>query len=362
MSKPGFFNDNEYRAYPFISVEDLREVFELIYVLPEEAIVDAGFVFGPAANFDSAQHKVYLRQISAADGILLLKFSSTLFGSVVDYLVDPSLAAFDLVFQRNYTRDENDIVVATEGEWATEHAASISDNADCADEPLWSGFIVTGKIEKLIFDAENAGGVINILGQGDVGGMTSFVTAYIIEPARIQNLRKAYLRSVSVGNYERTVIAACENTAAEVSPCADKPAPQIILNATCLKGPIAFKEGYNTRITQTDRTNTLTFTAARGSGQREDEELCNNHAEIPFYTEEVNNKPFLYAATEERPAVRSKFLSGGWSCKDLIFTINGVGGSNVNIVGGRNVQVGFDETQNAITVKLSESAQGKCNA
>lgn len=345
MSKPGFFNDNEYRAYPFIPVEDTLATVAPAYVLPDEAIVDAGFVFGPDANFDGALHNVYLRQVSAADGILLLKFSSTLFDGA---------ASFDLVFQRNYTLDENNVVVATESEWATEHAASISGTVDCADEPLWSGFLVTGKLEKLIFDAENAGGILNTL--------AGLLPAYVIEPARIQNLSKAYLRSVSVGNYERTVIAACEDTPAEVLPCTDKPPRQIILNATCLKGPIAFKEGYNTRITQTDRTNTLTFTAARGAGQREDEELCNNHAEIPFYPEEINSKPFLYAATEERPAVRSKFLSGGWSCKDLIFTINGVGGSNVNIVGGRNVQVGFDETQNAITVKLSESAQGKCNA
>lgn len=361
MSKPGFFNDNEYRAYPFIPVDDTLAISELMYTLPDEVIVDAGFIFGPDANFDDAQHKVYLRQVSAADGILLLKFSSTLFGAPVDFFTDPSLAVYDLTFQRNYTLDENNAVVVTEGEWTTEHTEAVAGNNECAEEPLWSGFIVTGKLEKLILDAEVAGGVLTVLAQGEVNGEMGFLPAYVVEPARIQNLKKAYLRSVSVGNYERTSIAPCVDTAVEVSPCIENPPRQIILNATCLKGPLSFKEGYNTRITQTDRSNTLTFTAARGAGKREDEELCSNHAEIPFYPAEVDSKPFLYAATEERPAVRSKFLSGGWSCKDLIFTINGVGGSNINIVGGRNVQVGFDEAQNAITVKLSENAQGRCN-
>lgn len=361
MSRPGFYNDNEYRAYPFLELPLNVQVYEA-NALPPEAIVDAGFVFGSDSGYDETQDFVYLRKITASDGILLFHFSATVFCpyGMENILNNPCHNADTkgIVFQRNYTFTEDSQLVVLEPEWTTEYAESVS--TACTDDPLWNGFLVTGKLETLIKKVEDAGGSLMLWGNGEENGVSAFVYPYVIEPARIQNLRKSFLRSVSVGNYERVVAPACDSV--PPTPCADADTQrQIIPVATCLHGDIQFKEGYNTRITQTDRTNTITFTAEKGAGKLADNALCENHGEVPLYADEINNKPFIHNGNETTPPLRSKFLSGGWSCKDLIFTINGVGGNNVNLVGGKNIQIGYDDEQNAITVNLSNNARGRCN-
>jgi len=324
MSKPGFYNDNEYRAYPFIYNDENYDPEVRPGQLLDETIVDAGFIVGLADEYDDAVDRIYLAQLVSASGNLLFKFRSTTSNS------------FEVVFQRS----------GNAVEWLTEHAASGTNGSECAQEPMLSGFLVTGKLEAAIAACVAAGGVINFP-----------PNAYVIEPARVQNLNKSFLRSVSVGNYARTVIPPCsdeeDNTPLE--------APEIIWNAECVRGPIRFQEGYNAKITQITRSNTLVFTAERGAGAKPDEELCENHGEIPLTAAELTNKPIIYEATDDKPEKRSKFLSGGWSCKDLIFTINGLGGSNVNIVGGKNIQVGYSDEYQAITVKMLENAQGQCS-
>ena len=325
MARPGFYNDNEYRSYPF--VDKPLSSTKPAYEMPDDAIVDAGFIMGLDAQFDDSTHKVQLSSVSAADGLLRFTFIATA----------PDCVGKNIVFTRSYYFDEDDMLRVLDKEWALETAESNSSGLVCADEPVWSGFLVTGKLEKLIADVDTRGGFV------------SFAGFYEIEPARIQNLNKAYLRSISVGNYERTKVPPCENTDTTIQ------SPQIIMNAACLQGELLFKAGYNARIRQSTRARELYFAAERGSGQKEDTALCSNHGEIPFYDNEVNEKPFVHGNT------RSKFLSGGWSCKDLIFTINGVGGSNVNLVGGKNVEIGYDDTANAITVTLSKNAGGSCS-
>lgn len=329
MARPGFYNDNEYRSYPFVNKP--LTVDKPAYELPDEAIVDAGFIMGLDAEYEDDEHNVRLSAVSAIDGLLRFTFTSNA----------PRCSNKQIVFTRNYNIDEDDVIQVLENEWALELTESVSADAACADEPIWSGFLVTGKLEKLIADVDTRGGVVTFT--------ENHANFYEIEPARIQNLNKAYLRSISVANYTRTTTPTCENTNTTL------PAPQLIMNATCLQGPIFFKEGYNARIRQNNRANELYFAAEKGAGQKEDAELCANHGEIPFYANEVNEKPFVHGTT------RSKFLSGGWSCKDLIFTINGLGGSNVNIIGGKNVEVGYSSGANAITVTLSKNAGGSCS-
>ena len=324
MSKPGFYNDNEYRAYPFIYNAANANPAVRPNPLPDETIVDAGFIVGLDEEYDDATDRIYLAQLVSASGNLIFKFRST------------SSPAFELVFQR----------AGTTAEWVTEYSESLPGDALCAQEPLLSGFLVTGKIDAAIAACSAAGGVINFPSN-----------AYVVEPCRVQNLNKSYLRSVSVGNYARTVMPTCSDNEDTVSP----EEPEIVWNAQCVRGPIRFQEGYNARITQISRSNTLVFTAQKGAGAKEDEALCANHGEIPLTTTELTNKPLIYEATDDKPEKRSKFLSGGWSCKDLIFTINGLGGSNVNIVGGKNIQIGYSDEYKAITVKMLENAQGQCS-
>jgi hypothetical protein len=323
MSKPGFYNDNEYRAYPFIYNDANDNPAVRPHPLPDETIVDAGFIVGLDAEYDDVTDRIYLAQLVSASGNLIFKFRST------------SSSAFEVIFQRS----------GDAAEWLTEYSASGTNDSACAQEPMLSGFLVTGKLEAAVEACAAAGGVIDFP-----------PNAYVIEPARVQNLNKSYLRSVSVGNYARTVIPPCSDEEDTTPP----EEPEIIWNAQCVRGPIRFKEGYNAKITQISRSNELVFTAQQGAGAKPDAALCANYGEIPLTEEELTNKPIIYEATDDKPEKRSKFLSGGWSCKDLIFTINGLGGSNVNLVGGKNIQIGYSDEYEAITVKMLENAQGQC--
>lgn len=367
MSKPGFYNDNEYRAYPFLDEIDVPKPGPNENPLPQDAIVDAGFVFSLSANYNDETNYVFLRRVTAVNGVMRFHFATTAFCNVLDaFLNETACSAYDLVFTRNYEYDERDEPQVLENEWAVEYADSDA-VAGCVNEPLWSGFLVTGKLDSLLAQVLAANGAITFgtpyLNPTDEG-LYETIFFHRIEPARIQNLRKGYLRSISVGNYERTVVPTCSDEIAPApeNPCADFVPPNVVPNATCLQGPIKFKEGYTTRITQTGRVNTLIFTAEKGSGAPSDDDLCNNSGEVPFYPEETALKPLIHNGSELVPQKRSKFLSGGWACNDLIFTLNGIGGSNVNIVGGKNIGIGYDDVNNKITVTLSKNAQGRCQS
>jgi hypothetical protein len=326
MGRPGFYNDNEYRSYPFI---DKPTVFEsLPRPLPPSAIVDACFIMAQAAEYDDSANSVYLREVRRTGNQLFFYITATTPN-------DP----ISITFRRN---------VNTATEWLTEHAFSGLE---------WDGFIVTGDLTALIAAVDSAGGFISFP-----------ANTYQIEPARVQNLKKGHVSSIQVGNRARTMSPVCSDDPAAVADTST----EIFLNSPTLTGNIVFKEGYNARITQVDRANSLTFTAEKNAGMRADDDLCENHSEIPILPPifvggvpvpppETDEKPLIHEAVGDIEARRSLFLSGGWACKDLIFTINGLGGSNINIVGGKNIQVGYDDATNAITVGLSQNAQGQCN-
>lgn len=326
MSKPGFYNDNEYRAYPFVAKTPKTLIVEGLATtgpaLPDDAIVDAGFVMGLDAEYDDRVGKVFLSEIVRQPAGIKFVFSFS-GGSLISPL--------------------NFVVPLDTFEYSTVIEESAS-SGSCGAEPLWDGFLVVGKLDALLQALDDANNVL-----------TFQSGRYQIEPARVQNMNKAYLRSISVGNFERVKTPPCGDTE-DVSGTR-----QVILNGVCLQGPIQFKEGYQTSITQTDRTNTLAFSSAKTSGLRADDDLCEYRGEIPLYSGEENDKPLIHGTVGNTPARRSEFLSGGWACKDLIFTINGVGGSNVNIIGGKNIQISYDETAQAIKVALAENARGQCN-
>lgn len=335
MPRPGFYNDNEYRAYPFInkyvtivsayaelpptgnketvyltrdtdkkyywSGQAYIEVVAETPVLPENAIVDAGFIMGLDAHFDPTQHSIWLSSINKIGAVFEFVFSTDATPTTVSFF-----------------RDED------AGEWLTEYAESVSapDNP-CATEPVWSGFLVTSVLSAL----------------SDAAETTFTPNAHQIEPGLIQNLDKAYLRSISVGNYERIKVPACD-------VIGENDTREIVLNARCLKGDIRLKEGYNCLITQTDRSKELAITAAVGAGvDVRDAELCQHGSEIPLYA-------------DEPLADNSKFYSGGPACNELISTINGLSGPNVNIIGGSGVNILLDN--GALVVQKKPNAQNTC--
>lgn len=304
MANAGFYNENEYRQYPFIDKPEKRAV--LAVELPTELIVDCGFILGIDSKFDAKTDYVYLKRLVVQANSYSFVFKTTA----------ATALNTELIFHRLKT-DEN---------WLTEHKSSVVADISCATEPIWEGFIVTGNLQ---LDTPPP-----------IGTYDFALNDYEVEPAQLQSLVRSYLRSVSVGNYSRTVIPECANN----SSSSQNPAAQrsIITQANCLKGGIQFSGGINCNVEQNDITNTIRISPVRGANLNTPvaTELCENHGELPLFTNEPK-------------AQGSQFLSGGPACNELISSINGIGGPNVIINGGPGILV--NNADNKITLNVSDT-------
>jgi hypothetical protein len=300
MPRPGFYNDNEYRAYPFI--------FQPAATLTTSLVVDAGIVMGLDADFDPKQHSVWLHSVTRGATTITLQLRTDAPGAVETPLV--------------FSRGVND------EQWTTEFAATSPADitvAPCAAEPIWHGFLTTGTLAA--FTAVTPVNTTRTFAKNE----------YQLEPALIQNLAKSYLRSISVGNYSRTTIPPCGSVNSLVRP--------IVAHTQCMQGDIRLTEGYRCSIAQTDRSSTLTISAALTAGQFVDAGLCENGSELPLFE-------------GESLAENSVFYSGGPACSELISTINGIGGRAVNIIGGSGVRI--TTTPDKITVTLDANSRNNC--
>lgn len=303
MPRPGFYNDNEYRAYPFIFKPGAT-------TLPTAAVVDCGIIMGLDSEFNERQHSVWLAAVRRNGTVFEFEFNTDA----------PGAQNRPLIFQRDVNADE----------WLTEDAESapyVKDVNSCAVEPAWSGFLVTGPLETLR-NALPTTGAINL------------AKDYILEPARIQSLVRTYLRSISVGNLSRPMAnLQCDDAQVE---------RKVIVNKRCITGDIRFQEGYNAQIRQSRNANELAISAGRNLGARYDAEICKTYGEIPLYD-------------GEQPPTGSKFLSGGPACNELVGSINGVSGPDVNIVSGTGIEINADPETNTIFIELSaRNIAGNC--
>jgi hypothetical protein len=304
MPRPGFYNDNEYRAYPFVFKPDIT-------ALPESTIVDLGVVMRIDAAFDDATHVVWLDSITREGDIFRFDFYT-------------SSSPEPLVFFRSVDAQE----------WQIEYAESSAKTTGavlCPDEPVWEGFLVTGPL----------GDLNKILSADDTLQFTQ--TDYRVEPARIQNLNKAYLRTISVGNYERVKIPACGE-----GSLTDTITPKIIVNKQCMAGDLKFKEGYNCQIDQVDWNNELIIGASTAGNGLTDAEICETGSELPLYAGET-------------PPEGSQFLGGGPACDELIFTLNGAEGPNITLIGGPGISVSTQTSPPKITITRNTSTFRVCD-
>ncbi|NDD52798.1 hypothetical protein EBZ39_02790 [bacterium] len=303
MPQPGFYNDNEYRAYPFV-----YKPGEAPTSLPNNLIVDAGVVMGLDADFDATTHSIWLTSIRKTADNLELVFATDA----------PAAASALLTFT----------VPANTTTWTTVFAASAPVDitvSACATEPIWEGFIVTG------FAANFA----ETLAANQL--ITFTKNQQQLEPGRIQNLAKSYLRSISVGNFRRTRVPGCNET--------NNLDRVVMSNQRCLAGDLRLKAGYHCTITQTDFVNQITVGADATAGLQFTGELCAHGSELPLFRD------------EQLPA-DSKFFGGGPACNELISTINGLHGPAINIVGGPGVQI--NTTGGKISVALNANSQNAC--
>jgi hypothetical protein len=330
MPRAGFYNDNEYREYPFTTkVND---------ALPTDLIVDCGFIMGVDSGFDQATDCVYLYEVRKTATQLAIEFRTTAVGA----------AATGLVFTRNFNAEE----------WTTEFKASPSAATTCAAEPVWEGFVVSGVVSTTAALLPT-GGSLNFVtasssssSSSSLGSGASYTFTRKIEPGRVQSLVGSYLRSVSVANYSRVVMNPCE-----VSPLT-LPASTIVTNATCLKGNIKLRPGVNCQILQNNVARRLTIAASLGINADDPEafKICSEGGEIRLSSTDANPllKPGRYngSSSSSTAPEYSKFLSGGPACDQVISGINGLGAPNVKIVGGAGIQITADQL-NPNTIQLN---------
>lgn len=312
MPRAGFYNDNEYRQYPFV----FRQTYSAAD-LPTELIVDCGFIMGLDSAFNPATHVIYLEKITKTSTKLQFTFKTTA----------PGAANAPLVFER----------ALPAGEWEYEHIDSAPasntavNNIFCATEPVWGGFIVTGRLNDFAQSAAN-------------NTTYEFAQERVIEPGRIQSLVKAYLRSISVGNYARTVIQPCAAVTSS-SSAGGATARSVVVNAACVKGHVQIRAGFNCEISQNSDLNEMIIAPSKDANTTglDATEFCTNGSEIKLYSAEV-------------PPSGSKFLSGGPACDEVITAINGLPAPDVKIVGGAGIQVVADLTaQHTLRIKRVEN-------
>ena len=314
MSRAPAYNENQYRDYPFITVvqpiDSGSSNGALFEHLPAAAIVDFGCIMDLDANFSENDY-VYLDRIERTGTLLAFYFSST---STQEQLV--------------FTRD-----AATADEWAIEwvesviiypppYDSSIDGNIAvpvCRTEGAWRGFLVTGKLDELL----------TLVPDGD--SVTFATGLWKIEPAKIQNIYKHYVRSVTVLNRKRTVV-----TDATINY-------DVVVYDACLDGNLKFKEGYNCSILQDNAGNRIIFRGAVGAGQGEP---CT----------EVSQ------SLEETSPDGGAYLTGGPRCGDILKTINGKGGKGITIKGGPGFTVLAEPATSTLVITRDLSQFTRCGS
>lgn len=316
MAQPGFFNSNEGRAFPFLYLTTNQSISGQLHLgnLPDPIIVDCGFLLSPQTQFDPAAHSVYLESITRIGGEFVFSFGSDC----------PGLAGVPLEFVRTWPA----------ARYLTEFSDSGTDYADESvsgsfigslavlgthcDEPLWSGYLVTGDLSALD---------TFLSGNGTVSRENNDTT---VEPALIQHLGGALVTALAVANADRTRVT---GTGGCEGPSWPYPIGSIFTNTICLNGLVLFSAGYNAVVQQTTQDNSITLGAVVGAGHGQP---CTELA--------------LFGG--ETAPEGSTLLEGGLRCNETVRAINGIGGPILRIMAGSGVTLTPDPDTNTLHISV----------
>ena len=296
-------------------------LFRSIKQAIQGAIVDAGFIFGIDAGGTPAQKlyglRVYLQTIAA----------------------DTDSNGFTATFASTATNTPLSFTTGQiDDDWITVTAAATTGGGNalaCSQStPIWRGYIAAAganKIKETLLSVTGS----TVFNAANTGAYFEFE----IEPCRVQDKARSYLRAITVANFERVRVPPCGADASTPS------GPRRVSYTPCISGPITLEEGYNCQISQIDRSRTFTISARKDAGAKKDAAYCANNGEIP------------YSPNEEKPE-GSKFYSGGPACDELLYTINGVGGRNVALIPGVGITISTEN--NKIVVGTQANLTSSC--
>jgi hypothetical protein len=301
MPRPGFYNDNMNRSYPFIDGQT--------QTLPDYAVCDFGCILYAGSGFVSGTHSIVLSAVRKLPAHIVFEFTSDA----------PGLAGRKLYFTRELTAER----------YLTELVHTTRDEDDEPetfpnDHPVWTGYLVTGDMPQLATLLESLGGAIE--------------TEIPIEPSLIQNLCGSYASSISLLNTERTR-ADVPNGCREL--CWSFERSEYYPVGEYLVGPLLFKEGYNAEVRLDTSRNTVKIEARVGAG-------------AGVVQEQVRITP-----DEEPPEGRST-LDGALACDEVVRSICGVGRRFFQIDGRRGVVVTSVPSEHKIVIDVRMNQLAKC--
>lgn len=346
MARPNFFNENQNRTYPFVkgstgvSTPDVG--LPTMSELPDDFLVDCGFIMGPESDYAEGEHSVFLHKISRATEFLFaFEFRSDA----------PSLGNTVLIFVRSLTDPkftteflESDIPefrelseslsvsasASTSDSSSASASLSISFPADVVcGEPYWSGYLVTGDMNDI---ATRMPVGSEITRQSDAESL--------VEPALVQNLNQGQVVSLNLANADRT-------RAGTPDYCPPNEwafdTGLVYTNKECLQGDLKIRAGYNLSLTQDSVTNSFSLSPLVGAGAGEP---CQ---EIKLFPEE---SPPLGAT--------NGLLEGDFYCNEAVRTINGLQGPNLDIVPGPGVAITTDNVSGTVFIDLNLADLALC--
>jgi hypothetical protein len=328
MARPGFYNENMNRDYPFLHLETDD--------LPDSAICDFGCVMGIDSGFIAGTHSVWLAKIRSVNNLVEFLFETDA----------PGLAGQVLRFERNltdpkYTTSYEDAVEA-------DQASQIDCNLDCdssiecVDDPeetchgttSWYGFLVTGDLEELIDSLP----CTTVTCDTWIWNHCEQEYEIPIEPSLIQSLTDSFVRTINVANADRTRANAPEDCR---EYCWPFPITEHYIRCECMVGDLRLQAGYNTCIEVDELENTVTINACLGGGEGEP---C----------EEVR------VTDDEDPPEGRTTLDGALRCDEVVRSINGVGRRFFEILGGQGVVVTSLPEEHKIVVDINLQTLSIC--
>jgi hypothetical protein len=309
MPRPGFYNDNINRDYPFVDpTEGTDDV-------PDCAIADVGITMLGETMFVEGTHSVYLDSISRTGTTFTFTFSSDATG-----LTD------DTITLTRETTDDDYVTGFASG--ATEHLqASCSESTpeciELCDGELWEMFLVSGSMDTLA----------GLLGDG-----VTFTGPWRIEPSLTQNLHGATVRSLSIANADRTRSETPEECKDYCLPFTPK---EYYVQCQCLTGDALFQDGFNLTVRFSSAAGEIVLDAAVGGGAGE---ACGS----------------VLLDDAEVPPTNRLTVDGGLSCDEVVKSINGVSRQFFYITGGGGVVVTPSPSLNKIIVNANLADLALC--
>ena len=323
MARPNFFNDNRNRTFPFrrgtAGINTPASGPVDMYQLPDDFIVDCGFIAGPESGFVEGIHTIFMYKVSrVSQDIVLFEFRSD-----AAVLQDTPLIFSRNVADEDYTTEflESDIPQYIPVSQSLSLSLSEAQDIECG-EPYWSGYLVTGSMQSVV-DRLAIGDTITRSTPDDT----------IVEPALIQNLNESQVVSINIANGDRTRALRPEYCTPNEW---DFDTGMVYVNRECMQGDVRLRAGYNLSVNQNDQSNTINFSAIVNAGLGEP---C----------EEVKLFP------EETPPIGSEngLLAGDFYCNEALRSINGIQGPNFNLFAGAGVSITANQDTHTVLVDVN---------